>query len=144
MLSAVPILTLMQGLANVIIYVTTRRIGGSQVLRNRSLTRSRKKAAKEESDPSNSIQILVDRQTKVDHVISLSSRPGSPSEGGSPQYPCFDPSDISPTFPAKSFYPSMGATDGDLEAQRKWRPEAYGNDGGTVTSSQTRDVGMAV
>ena len=116
-------------------------MGDSPVLRNRSISRSRKKREQEESDPSHSIQILVDRQTKVDHVISLTSRPGSPSEGGSPQFACFDPSDVSPTFPAKSFYPPIGATDGDLEAQRKWLPDSRG---GTVTSSRTGNVGVAM
>ena len=131
----------MQGLANVIIYVTTRRIGGSSVLRNRSILGSRRKASQEESEQGRSIQILVDRHTKVDHVIGITSMPGSPSDSGSPQYPCFDPS---PTFPAKSYYPPTGATDGDLEAQRRWWSEPYGNEKGTVLAGRSENVGVAV
>jgi len=134
----------MQGLANVIVYVTTRRMGGSRVLRKPSLSRSRGKASQDETDPGRSIQIHVDRHTKVDHVISLSTRAGSPSEGGSPQYPSFDPSDMSPTFPAKSFYPPMGATDGDLEAQSRWWPEPTGSEEIAVRVGKAEKIGVAV
>lgn len=138
MLPAVPILKLIQGAANSIVYVTTRRIGGSPVLRNRS---RRRKPSQDDIDPG--IQVLVDRHTKVDHVVSLAS---SPSDGGSPQYPCFDPSDLSPAFPAKAFHPSTGATDGDLEAQRRWWPEPPEDEegAGAVQTGKTEKVGVAV
>ena len=130
----------MQGTANVIVYVTTRRMGGSPVLKSRSLNRSRKKASQDETDPAHSIQIIVDRHIKVDHVVTLTSIHGSPSEDGSPQYPCFDPSDMSPAFPAKSFYPSVGTTDSDLEAQRRWpEPEQ-----GVVQIGKTEKTGIAM